>query len=434
VFIFELILTLETHSMSAKIYKFLLYISISAMIAVIVGQILWTSYSQKIIRQAGFTLIQLSLAKSSHDFNQKIDRIVEAGGEKPSFNDMQLMIDSSLKKEFESVIIFENLEYSIYRANQILYKSNADIKDEEVLNSDLSRGFFYEKNKPAMMVSIIAPASIGYSMNLSHMNIWWLMSMFGFATIAFIVILLLRSMQKAKLDANLRVKTINNIAHEFKTPIASIKLAGEMLVHEDVAKQPERVHRYAELIQYEIKRLQSQTEQFQNVVLLEEGQIMLRFRNINANEVLQKLVNHYVLVRGDYQDRLSTDLKADNDFIYVDGAHFENVITNLIDNAFKYGGEKVNVKVTTRSNEDCLMILVSDDGNGIAKEHQRLIFERFYRVAPINKHDVKGHGIGLYYVKTILKQMGAEITVQSSIGKGATFEIIFPFETNNQEK
>ena len=433
-FIFELILTLETHSMSAKIYKFLLYISISAMIAVIVGQILWTSYSQKIIRQAGFTLIQLSLAKSSHDFNQKIDRIVEAGGEKPSFNDMQLMIDSSLKKEFESVIIFENLEYSIYRANQILYKSNADIKDEEVLNSDLSRGFFYEKNKPAMMVSIIAPASIGYSMNLSHMNIWWLMSMFGFATIAFIVILLLRSMQKAKLDANLRVKTINNIAHEFKTPIASIKLAGEMLVHEDVAKQPERVHRYAELIQYEIKRLQSQTEQFQNVVLLEEGQIMLRFRNINANEVLQKLVNHYVLVRGDYQDRLSTDLKADNDFIYVDGAHFENVITNLIDNAFKYGGEKVNVKVTTRSNEDCLMILVSDDGNGIAKEHQRLIFERFYRVAPINKHDVKGHGIGLYYVKTILKQMGAEITVQSSIGKGATFEIIFPFETNNQEK
>lgn len=433
-FIFELILTLETHSMSAKIYKFLLYISISAMIAVIVGQILWTSYSQKIIRQAGFTLIQLSLAKSSHDFNQKIDRIVEAGGEKPSFNDMQLMIDSSLKKEFESVIIFENLEYSIYRANQILYKSNADIKDEEVLNSDLSRGFFYEKNKPAMMVSIIAPASIGYSMNLSHMNIWWLMSMFGFATIAFIAILLLRSMQKAKLDANLRVKTINNIAHEFKTPIASIKLAGEMLVHEDVAKQPERVHRYAELIQYEIKRLQSQTEQFQNVVLLEEGQIMLRFRNINANEVLQKLVNHYVLVRGDYQDRLSTDLKADNDFIYVDGAHFENVITNLIDNAFKYGGEKVNVKVTTRSNEDCLMILVSDDGNGIAKEHQRLIFERFYRVAPINKHDVKGHGIGLYYVKTILKQMGAEITVQSSIGKGATFEIIFPFETNNQEK
>ncbi|KAF5028976.1 Adaptive-response sensory-kinase SasA [anaerobic digester metagenome] len=433
-FIFELILTLETHSMSAKIYKFLPYISISAMIAVIVGQILWTSYSQKIIRQAGFTLIQLSLAKSSHDFNQKIDRIVEAGGEKPSFNDMQLMIDSSLKKEFESVIIFENLEYSIYRANQILYKSNANIKDEEVLNSDLSRGFFYEKNKPAMMVSIIAPASIGYSMNLSHMNIWWLMSMFGFATIAFIAILLLRSMQKAKLDANLRVKTINNIAHEFKTPIASIKLAGEMLVHEDVAKQPERVHRYAELIQYEIKRLQSQTEQFQNVVLLEEGQIMLRFRNINANEVLQKLVNHYVLVRGDYQDRLSTDLKADNDFIYVDGAHFENVITNLIDNAFKYGGEKVNVKVTTRSNEDCLMILVSDDGNGIAKEHQRLIFERFYRVAPINKHDVKGHGIGLYYVKTILKQMGAEITVQSSIGKGATFEIIFPFETNNQEK
>lgn len=433
-FIFELILTLETHSMSAKIYKFLLYISISAMIAVVVGQILWTTYSQKIIRQAGFTLIQLSLAKASHDFNQNIDRIVEAGGEKPSFNEMQMMIDSALRAEFESIIILENLEYSIYRANRILYKSNAEIPDEDVMNSELSRGFLYEKNKPAMMVCVIAPESIGYSLNLSHMNIWWLISMIGFAAIASIAILLLRSMQKAKRDASTRIKTINNIAHEFKTPIASIKLAGEMLVHEDVARQPGRVHRYAELIQYEIKRLQMQTEQFQNVVLLEEGQIMLRFNNINANEVLQKLVNHYVLVRGDYQDRLTTDLKADNDFIYADVAHFENVITNLIDNAFKYGGDKVKVTVSTRSNEECILILVSDDGKGIAKEHHRLIFERFYRVTPINKHDVKGHGIGLYYVKTILRQMGADITVQSSPGKGATFEIMFPFEINNQEK
>jgi len=420
--------------MSAKIYKFLLYISISEMIAVVVGQILWTTYSQKIIRQAGFTLIQLSLAKSSHDFNQKIDRIVETGGEKPSFNEMQLMIDSSLRAEFESIIILENLEYSIYKGNQILFKSNSGISDEDAFNSELSRGFLYERNKAAMMVSVIAPKSIGYSLNLSQMNIWWLMSMFGFATIAFIAILLLRSLQKAKRDANTRVKTINNIAHEFKTPIASIKLAGEMLVHEDVAKQPERVHRYAELIQYEIKRLQMQTEQFQNVVLLEEGQILLRFNNINANEVLQKLVNHYVLVRGDFQDRLTTDLKADIDFIYVDAAHFENIITNLIDNAFKYGGDKVKVTISTRSNEECLLVLVSDDGQGIAKEHQRLIFERFYRVAPINKHDVKGHGIGLYYVKTILKQMGADISVQSSPGKGATFEIMFPFEINNQEK
>ncbi len=433
-FIFELILTLETPSMSAKVYKFLIYISISAMIAVIVGQLLWTHYSRTVIRQSGYTLIQLSLAKSSHDFGNRMAFIELKTGEKPAFEQMRFVIDSILRSEFESIIILENLEYSIYRGNQILFKSNDGISDEDVFNSELSRGFWYEKNKPAIMVSVIAPDRIGYYLNLSNMNIWWLISMLGFATIAFISLILLRGMQKAKRDANTRVKTINNIAHEFKTPIASIKLASEMLIHEDVARQPERVHRYAELIQYEVKRLQSQTEQFQNVVLLEEGQIMLRFNYLNANEVLQKLVNHYVLVRGDYQDRLFFDLKAENDFVYADLAHFENVITNLIDNAFKYGGEKVKVTVSTRSNEDAVFILISDDGYGIAKEHQKLIFERFYRVAPINKHDVKSHGIGLYYVKTILKQMGADISVYSSPGKGATFEIVFPFELNNQEK
>lgn len=433
-FIFELILTLETYRMSTKIYKFLIYISISAMIAVVVGQILWTSYSQKVIRQAGYTLIQLSLAKSSHDFNQEINRIETRGGGKPSFEVMRSMIDSALNAEFESIILFEDLEYSIYRGNKILFKSNPDITDEDAMNSDFSRGFYYEKNKPAMMVSIIPPRSIGYRLDLSHMNLWWLMSMLGFVVIAIIALFLMRSIQKAKQEANTRVKTINNIAHEFKTPIASIKLAAEMLVHEDVARQPDRVHRYAELIQYEIKRLQRQTEQFQNVVLLEEGQIMLRFTYINANEVLQKMVNHYLLVRSDYQDRLLTDLKADNDFIYADLAHFENVITNLIDNAFKYGGDKVKVTISTRSTESGVQILVSDDGLGIAKSHQKLIFDRFYRVAPINKHDIKGHGIGLYYVKTILKQMGADIAVYSSVGKGATFEILFQFELNNQEK
>ena len=104
-----------------------------------------------------------------------------------------------------------------------------------------------------------------------YMDVWWIISMLGFATIAIIAILLLRSMRKSKLEANTRVKVINNIAHEFKTPLASIKLAGEMLGHAQVVNSPEKVQRYSDLILYEVKRLQSQTEQFQNVVLSKKG-------------------------------------------------------------------------------------------------------------------------------------------------------------------
>lgn len=433
-FIFELILTLESYKMSTKIYKFLIYISISAMIVVVVGQILWTSYSHRVIRQTGYTLIQHSLSKASHDFNQKVVLIENRSGIHPSFEIMKSIIDSVLIVEFNSITVLENLEYSIYKGNQILYKSNINISDNDALNSNFSRGFYYEKNKPALMVSVIPPSNIGYHLHLKHISFWWLLSMLGFIVITVIAILMSRALKKAKQEGKTRVKTINNIAHEFKTPIASIKLASEMLVNEEIAKQPERVHRYAELIQYEIKRLQNQTEQFQNVVLLEEGQIMLRFSFIYANDVLEKLVNHYTLVRSDYQNRLKLDIKAEIDNIYVDKSHFENVMLNLIDNAFKYGGDKVKVTVSTRSFQEGFVVLVSDNGVGIAKEHQKLIFDRFYRVAPINQHDVKGHGIGLYYVKTILKQMGAEISVNSSRDKGATFEILFPFELNNQEK
>lgn len=420
--------------MAAKVYKFLIYISIIAVVAVVVGQVLWTNYSHKVIRQAGYTLIHLSLSKASNDFNALVRQKQDMGEEKLSFAELRQMIDSVLSKEFSAVSILENLNFGIYRENEILYKTSDELTDEEILNSDFRRGFYYEKYKPALMVSVVPPTSLGYYMSLSHMNFWWFISMFGFSVIGLIAVILLRSMRKYRDEANLRVKTINNIAHEFKTPLASIKLAGEMLSNNDVAKQPDRVHRYAELIQYEVKRLQLQTEQFQNVVLLEEGQIMLRFSYINVNEILRKMADHFLLVRTDFSDRLVTDLKAENDVVYVDAAHFENVISNLIDNAFKYGGEKVTVRLISRSNSENIIIAVADDGTGISRSEQKLIFDRFYRIAPVNKHDIKGHGIGLYYVKTILKQMGAEISVQSSLGKGARFEILFPVQTNNLQK
>jgi len=420
--------------MKANIYKILLYISISAMIAVIVGQVVWTTHSHKVIRQAGYTLIQLSLAKSSYDFNRKVDRIVDVSGQKPEFSQMQMMIDSSLKSEFSGLVLVGDLEYSIYQSNKVLYKSNESITDAEVFDSKLSRAFYYEKDSPAIMVSVVAPKNIGYYMRMIYMDVWWIISMLGFATIAIIAILLLRSMKKSKLEANTRVKVINNIAHEFKTPLASIKLAGEMLGHAQVVNSPEKVQRYSDLILYEVKRLQSQTEQFQNVVLLEEGQISLYFDNFSINEVLNKLISHYVLVRGEYHDRLKTDLQAEIDLIYSDKNHFESVIINLLDNAFRHGGADVKVVVSTYSDNDYIFISISDNGVGIAKEYHKLIFERFFRVSPINNHDVKGHGIGLYYVKSILKQLGGEITLNSVPGKGTTFEISFPFDNKYLEK
>jgi signal transduction histidine kinase len=333
-----------------------------------------------------------------------------------------------MRIEFHDISLESNYQFALIYEESFLYKSDQNISDTAYLKDSFINSLYCGFSDHGIRLLVLFPAGFEVNTYSTHLEIWWLVSLIGFIVIVFSGTLLFRSINRLQTESGRRIIIINNLAHEFKTPLASIKLASEMLMNEQIIVQPNRVHRYGELLQFEVRRLQFQGEQILSMALLEEGQIMLKFEYVSANEVIKKLVENYLVVRSDLVHQLITNLHSDNDIIYVDLGHFQNVISNLIENAFKYGGDNVMVEVNTGNNANGIIIGVVDNGIGIARKYQKAVFERFFRISINNRHDIKGHGIGLYYVKNILAKMGGRIALTSAPNKGARFEIFFPFE------
>lgn len=226
---------------------------------------------------------------------------------------------------------------------------------------------------------------------------------------------------------------INNMTHEFKTPIATISLAAQMLKDGAVNNSPSTIDRIAGIIRDESKRLTFQVEKVLQTALFTETRMKLKLKNVNLNEVVESLASKFCLRVEDKKGQLFVYLEADRDEIYADEVHITNVVSNLLDNAIKYCIKVPEISVYTRNKGDEIIISVIDNGIGIAAKEQKLIFERFYRVSTGNLHDVKGFGLGLSYVKTIIEAHGGHIEVESAEGKGSRFDIILPLTAKKQK-
>ncbi len=226
---------------------------------------------------------------------------------------------------------------------------------------------------------------------------------------------------------------INNMTHEFKTPISTISLAAQMLNDPSVRKSQPMLQHISGVINDETKRLRFQVEKVLQMSMFDKKKATLRFQEVDANSVIQQVINTFRLKVEKYGGRLSANLDAQDAIINVDEMHFTNVIFNLLDNAVKYRKEDVplDLKVTTSdAGNDKMQIIISDNGIGIRKEDLRKIFEKFYRVSTGNRHDVKGFGLGLAYVSKMTELMGGNIKVESDLGKGTTFTITMPLLNN----
>ena len=226
---------------------------------------------------------------------------------------------------------------------------------------------------------------------------------------------------------------INNMTHEFKTPIATISLAAQMLKDGAVNNSPSTIDHIAGIIRDESKRLTFQVEKVLQTALFTETRMKLKLKNVNLNEVVENLVSKFSLRVEDKGGQLYCYLEADRDEVYADEVHITNVVSNLLDNAIKYCTKTPEISVYTRNKDNEIIISVIDNGIGIAAKEQKLIFERFYRVSTGNLHDVKGFGLGLSYVKTIVEAHGGHIEVESAEGKGSRFDIILPLTVKKQK-
>ena len=244
--------------------------------------------------------------------------------------------------------------------------------------------------------------------------------------ITFIITMVLMFRQK-KLS-EVKNDFINNMTHEFKTPIATISLAAQMLNDDTVNKSPQMLKRLSSTINDETKRLRFQVEKVLQLSMYEHQQANLNMTEINANELISGVVHTFALNVEKGGGKIVSSLKAEDPIILVDEMHFTNVMHNLMENAVKYKrpDTPLELTVSTWNEPKTLCISVQDNGVGIKKDDVKKIFEKFYRVHTGNLHDVKGFGLGLAYVKKIITDHKGNVSVDSEYGIGTKFTIRIP--------
>ena len=222
------------------------------------------------------------------------------------------------------------------------------------------------------------------------------------------------------------------MTHEFKTPISTISLAAQMLQDPAVGKSPAMFQHISSVINDETKRLRFQVEKVLQMSMFERQKASLKMKDVNANEMINGVVNTFALKVEKYNGLITSNLDAECPWIFVDEMHFTNVIFNLLDNAVKYkkpeGELHLNVRTWNESGK--LYISIQDNGIGIKKEDLKKIFDKFYRVHTGNLHDVKGFGLGLAYVKKIIQDHKGTIRAESELNVGTKFIIVLPILKN----
>ncbi|MEW5923742.1 MAG: HAMP domain-containing sensor histidine kinase [Candidatus Zixiibacteriota bacterium] len=231
-----------------------------------------------------------------------------------------------------------------------------------------------------------------------------------------------------KKGAVLMTDFVNNMTHEFKTPISTISLAAEAIMRSDIISEKEKVKDFSKMILDENTRMRRQTDKILQMAALEEGSFRLKLDRINLHEIISEAAAHITLQVEGRGGKIISDLKAEETFIKGDKVHISGIIYNLLDNACKYSPNGPEITISTINAENGIYIRIVDNGIGIKDDDLKLIFNKYYRVSTGNIHDVKGFGLGLSYVKLMVEAHGGRIIMKSQYGHGTRVEIFFPVD------
>ncbi len=227
---------------------------------------------------------------------------------------------------------------------------------------------------------------------------------------------------------------LNNMTHEFKTPIATITIATDTIKQWLKKGQPDKALRFVNIIEEENKRMNSQVGKVLQMARIDKREFKLNLEEVYADDVILNAAEKISMQVDQKGGKVDLELNATNSVLEADETHFTNIIHNLLDNANKYSPDKPHITICTKNVASGLQIAIKDNGLGISKEARKHIFDKFYRVPTGNLHDIKGFGLGLSYVQAIVVAHGGTIEVQSELGKGSTFIMTFPHIQNKQNE
>lgn len=219
---------------------------------------------------------------------------------------------------------------------------------------------------------------------------------------------------------------INNMTHEFKTPIATINLALDAIKNPKIIDDKEKVKRYLNMIKEENKRMHAHVENVLRISKLEKNELNIGKDRVKLHDLIEDAITHVELIVEDRQGFIKLHLEADKTSVLASETHFTNVIVNILDNAIKYSPDAPKIDVYTENVGNSILLKIKDQGSGMSKAAQKRVFEKFYREHTGNIHNVKGHGLGLAYVKRIVDDHQGHISVESEKGKGSTFIVKLP--------
>lgn len=247
-----------------------------------------------------------------------------------------------------------------------------------------------------------------------------------FLTFSLSIFLIIRQKKISEMKSDF----INNMTHEFKTPIATISIASDSILNDKVIKDEEKVRFFAGMIQKENVRMNDQVERILQIARLDRKEFEFNFQAVNVHDLIGEAIQGIMLQVGKKGGQLITKFEASNPVVTTDPIHFTNLVYNLLDNANKYSPESPLITITTTNIPKGLILSVEDHGIGMSKAVQAKIFDKFYRLSTGNIHTVKGFGLGLSYVKAIIEANHGSIKVYSNPDKGSRFEVFFPFLIN----
>jgi two-component system phosphate regulon sensor histidine kinase PhoR len=226
--------------------------------------------------------------------------------------------------------------------------------------------------------------------------------------------------------SEIKTDFINNMTHEFKTPIATINLALDAIRNPKIIEDKDKVFKYLEMIREENKRMHAQVENVLRISKLEKKELDIIKESKNVEEVIEDAIEHVNLILEDREGKIDLHFEASRTTVLLNDFHFTNVIVNILENAIKYTPSIPKIDIYTENIKDMLLIKVKDNGLGMSKIAQKRVFEKFYREHTGDLHNVKGHGLGLAYVKQIVEDHNGQVYVESEKGKGSTFIIKIP--------
>ncbi|MEN9569483.1 MAG: hypothetical protein RL172_714 [Bacteroidota bacterium] len=262
--------------------------------------------------------------------------------------------------------------------------------------------------------------------------IWGSMTWLIVGAILFTIIIMcaffitVRALIKQKKLSEIKSDFINNMTHEFKTPLATISLAVDALKNEKVLADKEKLNYFTGIIKEENKRMNKQVETILQAALLDKQEVQLNLKKLSAHDLINSALNNIQLQVEEKGGKLSVQLGATKDMLMADEVHFTNLINNLLDNAVKYSKDNLHISLTTYNSNTVFKIKIEDNGIGMNKETLSRIFEKFYRAHTGNLHNVKGFGLGLSYVKTMVDAHHGTIKADSMVGRGSSFLLSFP--------